>query len=1074
MVANTGIGRLAGRARKHSVSHRACVTVAMALAVMASPLQLGNGAAAAQTAPSGPASTPSSFPPVDPSAPTSKPPPEVEVPIPDVASVGKPSVPPAPKPGEELLDRRTVNSKTFTTDKPGELRTELYEAPVHFKDPQGRWTAIDDTLGTSKDGRRRNTANVFDLSLADSSTDKAVARLAVDDKHSVGFALDGAAEVKAKGDKHSVTYFKVRKDTDMRLTSRRGGVKDELVLASPAAPDRFVFPLELKGLTASLDEAGNVIYRDEAGVERARTPHGFMTDANIDPRSGEAPMSLGVTYALIPWKGGTALEVRLDRAWLDDPARQYPVTVDPEIHNAAWGDDTYVMSGFYRDNSYDAELKVGTYDGGAHIGRAFMHFDSGAITNTTVTHAELHLAERHSWNCNYQPEPVWRVVAGWNGRGIPDWSQQPPTDANAIAGGTFANAGCSNRLAVWNVTSAAATWAANPGANFGLSLRATNEYDNNRWKKYASTEAGAPPALHVWYNRPPAVPYNVTPVNGSVFGTPSTPVSAVYSDPDGNSGYLAFGVWNYQNQLVWSQWSGLLCSGCGTTLAVPALPDNWYYVMVIGHDGAQYSSAWSPQQWYFIDTLPPAASELRPLNGASGSSPAQVSARYSEPYGFTGYMYFWLYTTGGTRIVENWSAITNPGAVASLAIPNLAPGTYNLWAMPWDTRQTGPQIGPNTFTVGSPATTTTVPATTTTTVAPRSPDAPAKPYAEAQALQATVTWAAPADNGSLITRYIVRADPEPSITIVDGVDGNPPATSAQVQNLEDGTTYRFTVTAHNGKGASAPSEASEPVTPPGGAGVFALVGMGDSYAAGEGVPYDPATDTPENRCHRSSDAYSTSAADALGLSVRNVACGGARISNLVGTSGQFNEPAQIEQLTGKERYISVTIGGNDAGFGEVLDRCVDVPVFHPNEPCAPELDETVTTRISNLRAPLAAAFNQIQARAPFADIVVLGYPRLFAPEGSFGDTCNHIRAADVSWLNDRSAQLDGVISAAAGDAQVRFRSVAAAFSGHELCSGDEWLHGIVLEPGANTDNNFHPTLNGHLAMRNQLVDAMFE
>ena len=93
------------------------------------------------------------------------------------------------------------------------------------------------------------------------------------------------------------------------------------MLASRAAPDRFVFPLELKGLTASLDEAGNVIYRDGAGVERARTPHGFMTDARIDPRSGEGEMSLGVSYALIPWKVGTALEVRLaGPGWTTPPA----------------------------------------------------------------------------------------------------------------------------------------------------------------------------------------------------------------------------------------------------------------------------------------------------------------------------------------------------------------------------------------------------------------------------------------------------------------------------------------------------------------------------------------------------------------------------------------------------------------------------------------------------------------------------------------------------------------------------------------------------------------------------------
>ncbi len=711
---------------------------------MAGPLQLGTGAAAAQTAPSSPASTPSSFPPVDPKGPSGKAPPEVEVPNPDVAAVGKPSVPPATKPGEELLDRRTVKSKTFATDKPGELRTEFYDAPVNFKDPQGRWFAIDDTLGASKDGRRGNAANVFDLSVADSSTDKAVARLAIDDKHSVGFALDGAAKVKGKADQRSVTYPKVHKDTDMRLTSRPTGVKEDLVLASGAAPDRFVFPLELKGLTASLNETGDVVYRDEAGVERARTPHGFMTDANIDPRSGEAPMSLGVAYALIPSDKGTALEVRLDRAWLDDPARAWPVTVDPQLVAWAGNDDTYVMSGFHRDNSYDAELKVGTYDGGSHVGRSYIHFDTAALAGAGISSADLKVAERWSWNCAAAWPGLYRVTQGWDGRTMMDFPgaafDPNPMPVASVEGS------CPNRTVHYNVAAAAGYWAANgPSSGLGVML-GTNEGDNNAWKKFASTEAGLPAMLEVWYtppNRPPYLASGVTPANGSVFGTATTSVSAVYSDPDGGSGYLAFGVWNYQNQLVWSQWSGALCSGCRATLNVPAQPDNWYQVMVIGHDGAQYSGGnaaptWSSPQWYFLDTLPPAASELTPVNGASGPSPTQVSARYSEPYGFTGYMYFWLYTTGGTRIVENWSAITNSGAVAGLAIPNLAPGTYNLWAMPWDTRQTGPQIGPNTFTVGSPTTTTTAAPTTTTTVAPNTTTVPSTTTTTVPATTTTV------------------------------------------------------------------------------------------------------------------------------------------------------------------------------------------------------------------------------------------------------------------------------------------------------------------------------------------------
>ncbi|MGH9222546.1 MAG: DNRLRE domain-containing protein [Acidimicrobiales bacterium] len=675
------------------------IMMAVAVMVLLGSPQLGIAASSAQTAT--PPKSPSSFPSVDPTAAKGgKQPPSTEVATPDRAVAGQPPALPQVKPGEELVDRRTANSKTFVGDQPGQLRTALYDGPVHFKDAQGRWADIDESLVAARDGRRHAAANAFDLSVASSSTDVAVARLAIDDKHSVGFSLDGAAKVTAKADGRSVTYPGVRRDTDVRLTSQASGLKEELILASPAAPDRFVFPLELKGLTASLNDAGDVVYRDETGVERARTPHGFMTDSNVDPRSDEAPMSLGVTYSLIPWGTGTALEVRLDRAWLDDPARIYPVVVDPEIHNAAWGDDTYVMSNFSRDNSWDAELKVGTYDGGVHIGRSYMHFDTGALAGASVQRAELHLAERHSWNCGYWPEPAYRVTQGWDGRTMRDFPGAA-VDPNWV-GGTWEGTTCGARTAKWDVTGMAGYWASVGETQGSLSLRATNEGNNNMYKKYASTEAGAPPALHVWYtapNRPPAVPSGITPANGSVFGTPSNSVSAVYSDPDGGSGQLAFGVWNYQNQLVWSQWSGALCSGCRATLNVPALPDNWYYVMVIGHDGAQYSPAWSAQQWFFIDTLAPTSSQLTPANSAVVSSPGQVSARYSEPYGFSGYVYFWLYTTAGTKIVENWSALTASGSVATLAVPNLAPGTYNLWAMPWDTRQTGPQIGPNTFTV---------------------------------------------------------------------------------------------------------------------------------------------------------------------------------------------------------------------------------------------------------------------------------------------------------------------------------------------------------------------------------------
>ena len=731
-------------------------------------------------------------------------------PVPDVppavvdpaSALPSPPPIPRPKPGEELFDRRTAASKTFVGEEPGQLRTTVFQAPVHFKDPQGRWVDIDDALGAPKDGRRRNGANVFGLSIAENSTDRALARLAIDDRHSVGFALDGAAEVKAKGDTKSVTYAKVRKDTDLRLTSLRSGVKEELVLASPAAPDRFVFPLELKGLTASLDEAGNVIYRDGAGVERARTPHGFMTDARIDPRSGESEMSLGVDYALIPWKGGTALEVRLDRAWLDDPGRQYPVTVDPDIHHAAWGDDTYVMSGFYRDNSYDAELKVGTYDGGYHIGRSFVRFDTGAFAGATVQHAEMHLAERHSWNCGYWPEHAYRVTGGWNGRNMPDWSNQPPVDPNGV-GGTWEGTICGSRTAKWNVTGMAATWAAAGQPEASVSLRATNESDNNRWKKYASTEAGAPPALHVWYQRPPAIASGVTPANHTVFGTPTTSVSAVYGHPDGVAGQLAFGVWNLQNQLVWSQWSGSLCSGCRATYNVPALPDNWYYVMVIGWDGSQYSGGnaaptWSPQQWFFIDTLAPAfPSSLTPASGATAGSPVPVSAVYSEPYGFAGRVIFQVNNAAGQMAVpQAVSGYVGSGQTATATMAPLSPGSYTLYAWSYDDRQLAGWTGGWAFTVAA------------------KPGAPANITARGEPASAHVSWGAVAANGSPVSSVTVTArDTASGATTTKTCTPCVDSSAMVYDGLTPGRSYQFWAAAANAIGAGPAVGPSNTVQP---------------------------------------------------------------------------------------------------------------------------------------------------------------------------------------------------------------------------------------------------------------------
>ncbi len=100
-----------------------------------------------------------------------------------------------------------------------------------------------------------------------------------------------------------------------------------------------------------------------------------------------------------------------------------------------------------------------------------------------------------------------------------------------------------------------------------------------------------------------------------------------------------------------------------------------------------------------------------------------------------------------------------------------------------------------------------------TPTAPTVPAAPTGVTATAGNEKASVTWTAPANNGSPITKYTItpyiESVAQPSTTIT----GTPPATSATISELKGGTSYTFTVTASNEVGESPPSSASNAVTP---------------------------------------------------------------------------------------------------------------------------------------------------------------------------------------------------------------------------------------------------------------------
>ena len=78
---------------------------------------------------------------------------------------------------------------------------------------------------------------------------------------------------------------------------------------------------------------------------------------------------------------------------------------------------------------------------------------------------------------------------------------------------------------------------------------------------------------------------------------------------------------------------------------------------------------------------------------------------------------------------------------------------------------------------------------------------------------AVVSWTAPSDGGSPITRYTVTPYIGTVAQSPTTVTGNPPDTTATVSGLTNGTAYTFTVTATNAVGTGPASAPSNAVTP---------------------------------------------------------------------------------------------------------------------------------------------------------------------------------------------------------------------------------------------------------------------
>ncbi|MFC8595349.1 SGNH/GDSL hydrolase family protein [Streptomyces atroolivaceus] len=210
------------------------------------------------------------------------------------------------------------------------------------------------------------------------------------------------------------------------------------------------------------------------------------------------------------------------------------------------------------------------------------------------------------------------------------------------------------------------------------------------------------------------------------------------------------------------------------------------------------------------------------------------------------------------------------------------------------------------------------------------------------------------------------------------------------------------------------------------------VALGDSYASGTG-----AGSYSDIACTRSRNAYPALWADANDPAAFSfAACGGAKIPDVLGD--------QVDELDEDTTLVSLSIGGNDSGFASTMLSCQ----YSTQSACERALRTAGEYVVNELPGELDSLYATVRARAPHAEVVIVGYPHLYK-EG--GLCLGGLSSAKRTAVNQGSDLLNETIAGRAAAAGFAFADGRPAFAGHEICTSDAWI----------SSSNVHPTAEGH-------------
>ena len=232
--------------------------------------------------------------------------------------------------------------------------------------------------------------------------------------------------------------------------------------------------------------------------------------------------------------------------------------------------------------------------------------------------------------------------------------------------------------------------------------------------------------------------------------------------------------------------------------------------------------------------------------------------------------------------------------------------------------------------------------------------------------------------------------------------------------------------------------------------------IGDSTAAGWGLPWEPNPSPIDQACGRSPESYAADLAAANQWNVLNLACGSATIENgLLGPEVLYNgqiAPPQLPQAEAAThaKLIIVSVGADDLSWSVMTQLCAASAVCD---------DKVSSAYFSQLLSTFTRNYYELLSdldRLPMQPAVLVN--QYYSPFGANVGCLQRygMTPAKVKVLLARLKQLNQVLQQGAD--LFGFGVATPRFTGHELCTADPWVQGPT-DPAP-----LHPNASGELAI----------